>query len=111
MAEEKQRRRRLKRSATFREGFLAVLSCRVPEERGGGVEELGLEPTFLHEIVYATVRKAAGGDTAAARFIRDTVGEKAEERPGGGREPDLSGLTDGQLRELLAGKEERNEQP
>ena len=106
--EKKSPRKRLKKSRSFREGFLTVLACRVPEERGGGVEELGLEPTFLNEIVYATVKKAAGGDTAAARFIRDTVGEKTEEKPVGAEGADWSGLTDGQLRAMLTGKEEEH---
>ena len=102
------RRKRLKKTASFREGFRAVLACRVQE--GAGPEELGLEPTYLNQIVFAAVKKAAGGDTAAARFIRDTVGEKPEEEGQGSptAEPDLSGLTDEQLRAILReGREKR----
>lgn len=43
------------------------------------LREMGLEPTNANAIIMASIGKAAAGDVEAARFVRDTVGEKPTE--------------------------------
>lgn len=58
----------------------AVLSCELTEAEG--VEELkalGLDATWGVDIAVAQARRARAGDTEAARFCRDTAGDKPTE--------------------------------
>lgn len=77
-----------------------------PEEprKGEELTRLGLEPTYANAIGLAVVRKAGQGDVTAARFIRDTLGEKPEEGWCGVvrdvRALELARYTDAQLEEL-----------
>jgi len=107
---------RRKRKA-FRESLLAILSMPVDDpETYEALSKLGLDGTFQSAIDLAQVRNAQKGDTDAARFIRDTVGEKPREgleignladRPF--ETVDLTQLTDDQLRELAAAKRDSHE--
>jgi hypothetical protein len=72
--------------------------------------QLGLEPTRANAIALSTVTKAGDGDIEAARFVRDTVGEKPTDTYNLGiagkpiKSLDLSTLSDAEL-EALADSE------
>lgn len=74
------------------------------------LEKLGLEPTYSNAIALQTICKAATGDIEAARFARDTAGDKPTEalRLALSDKPiaamDLSQLSDAEL-SALADKE------
>lgn len=96
-----------RRQRTFRESVNALLQCKVQdEEQRKALEALGIDPTMLNQIQLAVYGKAAKGDVEAARFLRDTRGEKPregvdvsyEEKPLASL--DMSKLTDEQLRQL-----------
>lgn len=90
---------------TMQEIFRTLLAL-APEDpkRREELLELGITPTYAGAIGLAVVRKGSQGDVTAARFIRDTLGEKPEETALSiGRDVrslDLSGLSDEQLVEL-----------
>ena len=90
---------------SMQEIFRILLSTEPEESRKGEeLTSLGLEPTYANAIGLAVVRKASQGDVTAARFIRDTLGEKPEEGWGGVardvRALELVRYTDAQLEEL-----------
>lgn len=98
----------------FREAFAKMLLCPVRDQsQREALEELGVEPSYINLITFSNMKKAAGGDTAAARFIRDTLGQKAEREEGNGGNlfPELLQMSDEQLRALAWGieKEERGD--
>ena len=75
--------------------------------------EAGIDPTVLNAINLAVSGKAAQGDVEAARYLRDTVGEKPREGLELGNlddKPlaslDLSKLTDEQLQIIAARRAE-----
>ena len=43
------------------------------------LRKMGLDPTFANAATLAAIRKAVHGDIEAARYIRDTIGEKPTE--------------------------------
>lgn len=99
---------------TFKDSINAILSCETldPEVRAA-LEVLGLDPTVLNEVNMAVIAKGKKGDVEAARFIRDTRGEK----PVAGLEIgnldgkplasiDMSQMTDEQLKILAAQRAE-----
>lgn len=99
-----------RRQKTFRESVNALLACPVqdPEQRAA-LEALGIDPTMLNQIQIAVYGKAAKGDVEAARFLRDTRGEKPRDGidlAGDLDKPiasiDMSKLTDEQLRIIAA---------
>lgn len=99
------RRRRKKR--TFREGLQSVLACEVTDEtQWTELAEMGLEPTYLNQILRAVAEKAARGELDAARYLRDIAVDKkgaAEETKAAPLwDGDLTALTDAQLRILVA---------
>lgn len=72
----------------------------------------GIEPTFQMQMAFKAVLKACQGDIEAARFVRDTVGEKpAENMTIGVTDParldayDMSHLTEAELLELAEAAE------
>ena len=73
------------------------------------LEALGIEPSRSNAIALKTVAKAADGDIEAARFVRDTVGEKPTEAYNIGvsgkpiKSLDLTALTDEELEALADG--------
>ena len=99
---------------TFRESLLTILSMPVDDpETYEALKKLGLDGTFQSAIDLAQIRLAQKGDTDASRFVRDTVGEKPREgleignladRPF--ETVDLTQLSDEQLRELAAAKQQ-----
>ena len=99
---------------TFRESLLTILSMAPDDpEVVEHLKALGLDPTFQTAIDLAQARVAAKGDTDAARFIRDTIGEKPrDELEIGGladrpiQTIDLSKLSDDELRRLAEMKSE-----
>ena len=66
---------------TMREVLRRVLTLDVDDPRmAEGLKALGLEPSYANAIGLSVIRKAATlGDVEAARFTRDTVGEKPTE--------------------------------
>ena len=70
------------------------------------MKALGLEPSRANAIALNTVAKAGVGDIEAARFVRDTVGEKPTDTYNLGisgkpiKSLDLSGLSDAELEAL-----------
>lgn len=71
-----------------------ALSREVEGEEGERLRSLGYRGTWMDLLSQAQLEKAARGDTAAFRLVRDTL-EAAEEAE------DLRSLTDAQLRHLL----------
>lgn len=102
-----QARRRMK---TFRETLRAFLDCELSDEGQREVlEALGFAPTYMNQINLTHIRKAAEGGLDAARFIRDTLGEKPGDGAGDPADKplaclDMSGLSDEELRVLAARK-------
>ena len=98
---------RNRRYRTFRECLQTILSLEVSDESlRSELEKRGLDPSYSNAISMAAIRKAAAtGDIEAARFTRDTVGEKPTEalqmtfdKPV--KSMDLSKLTDEELEAL-----------
>lgn len=72
-----------------------------PLEEGAlrqSLEDMKLKPTYHNGILLQMVRKAAGGDLTAARYILDAAKEPGEDAPG----PDLSDVPTHVLRRLAA---------
>lgn len=72
------------------------------------LEELGLEPTYAGAMALSVLKKGSGGDVTAARYIRDTLGEKGEEErpPVPSAKVDLSRYSDEELMAMAAALEE-----
>ena len=69
-----------KRRKTSAEIMRAVLSCELTAEEGAKeLKALGLDTTWGVDIAVAQARRARAGDTEAARFCRDTAGDKPTE--------------------------------
>ncbi|MDY3281690.1 hypothetical protein [Dysosmobacter sp.] len=101
----KQRKRSLRAAA------LACLEMELPreDELRQELERRGLAPTGGQALAYRQWMKAAGGDTSAAKFLRDAAGPEEPETPAAKPAADLSGLTDEELRHL-AGRSVKCEQ-
>jgi len=103
-----------RRRKTFRESLLTILAMDVDDPTMlDHLAALGLDPTFQTAIDLAQAKIAARGDTDAARFIRDTIGEKPKDEleiGGLADRPiahiDMSKLSDDQLRQLAQVKSE-----
>ena len=99
-----------RRRKTFRESLLMILAMEPDDPTlADALRALGLDPTNQTAIDLAQVKQARKGDTDAARFIRDTVGEKPRDEIELGNlegrpfeSLDLSSLTNDQLRALAA---------
>lgn len=97
-----------KKYKTFRECMQTILSLEVSDEAlRAELEKMGLDPSYSNAISMAAIRKAAAaGDIEAARFTRDTVGEKPTEALNLGitgkpvKALDLSQLSDEELEAL-----------
>ncbi len=84
----------------------AVLKMKLPEDSPlrEELERHGLAATGAQAIFFALFRKAAAGDVSAAKFIRESAGEKVSEAaPAAIGGEDMSGLSDEALRELAGG--------
>lgn len=91
----------------FRDVFRDILSLDVTDEKvAETLQSLGLDPSFANAIGLQAILKAAQtGDIEAARFARDTIGEKPTEalqmsfdKPV--KAMDLSKLSDAELEAL-----------
>lgn len=103
----------------LREVINEVLPMEVsdPEVRAV-LESYGLNPTHEVAMVVAAIQRAERGDIEAARFIRDTRGEKPVAEVAVGnildkpvRSMDLSQLSDAELEALVDMYEERDALP
>ena len=105
-----------RKQKTFRESIKAILALQTPDpEKQAQLEELGIDATILNAINMAVSGKAAAGDVEAARYLRDTAGEKPREGLELGNlddKPlaslDMSKLTDEQLRIIAARRAEKD---
>lgn len=103
-----------RRQKTFRDSVKAIMECRVlDEEQSALLRDMGLDDTMLNQIQVAVFDKAARGDVEAARYLRDTAGEKPRDGLELGNlddKPlaslDMSKLTDEQLRIIAARRQE-----
>ena len=96
-----------KRRKSSMEIMRAVLSCEITEEQGAKeLKALGLDATWGVDIAVAQARRARAGDTEAARFCRDTAGDKPTESMNIGlydkpvKATDLTQLSDAELEAL-----------
>lgn len=100
---EKRRQRK-----TMREGFKEALKAGVTDaSMEEALKAIGLEPTMQNAILFAAIGKAMTGDIEAARFVRDTIGEKPTEAlqisaVQDVQQMDVSGLTDAELQAIIA---------
>ena len=107
--------RRLKRTQADILRQILVLDYTDPERRKL-LMQLGLSGNFADAINLSVLEKAAKGDVEAARYMRDTIGEKPRDGLEIGNldgQPlstiDLSSMTDDQLRALIAARETQSE--
>lgn len=98
--------RRQKKS--MREGFKVALQAgNLDQSRREALAALGMEDTLQNSILLAAIQKAMTGDIEAARFVRDTIGEKPTEAlqiaaVQDVQRMDVSGLTDAELQAIIA---------
>ena len=98
--------RRQKKS--MREGFKVALQAgNLDQSRREALAALGMEDTLQNSILLAAIQKAMTGDIEAARFVRDTIGEKPTEAlqiaaVQDVQQMDVSGLTDAELQAIIA---------
>ena len=73
-----------KRRKTFKEVFASLLDMKITPEQAkkleGVVQEINKDISAAEAIAIAQVHKAIRGDTPAAIFVRDTVGDKPTDR-------------------------------
>ena len=101
-AQEKQRKHR-----AMREVLKELMTLDVTDDRMHDLlTQLGLQPTNDNAVSLAQILNAVKGETEAARFVRDTLGEKPTEQYNLGvsgkpiKALDLSGMTDAELEAL-----------
>ena len=101
-AQEKSRRHR-----AMREVLKELMTLDVTDERMHELlTQLGLQPTNDNAVSLAQILNAVKGETEAARFVRDTLGEKPTENYNLStagkpiKALDLSGMTDEELEAL-----------
>lgn len=107
------------RRKLIRETINEIMPLEVADqELRAALLEAGLEPTYEVAMSFAAIKRAAKGDIEAARFIRDTRGEKPAEglvvgqlldAPVGAL--DMSKLSDAELRAIAYRAEERESLP
>lgn len=111
------RSRTMRRKRSFRESIKEILSLDISDKRKRAeLEELGIDPSILNAINLAVSGRAASGDVEAARFLRDSVGEKPREGLELGNldgKPlasiDVTGMTDDELKALAAQRADSEE--
>ena len=107
------------RRKLLRELFNEIMPQEVTEpEIREALVQAGLQPTHEVAMCYAAIKRAEKGDIEAARFIRDTRGEKPVEGLAVGQlldvpvaAMDMSKLTDDELRAIAYRLEEQEELP
>lgn len=102
VSQQKQRRHR-----AMREVLQQLMTLDTTDERMRELlQQLGLEPTNDNAVSLAQIVNACKGETEAARFVRDTMGEKPTEQYNLGvsgkpiKALDLSSLSDEELEAL-----------
>ena len=103
-----------KRKKTMRDLIEQVMPMAVDDKRlHAKLEKMGLDPSHEIAIVVAAIKKAECGDIEAARFIRDTKGEKPCDALNLGvfdgrdvRSLDLNQLSDDELIAILEEKDD-----
>jgi hypothetical protein len=105
----------LKRQKTLRELYRSAMALDVQDpETAEQLESLGLKPTYANAIVLSSLLKAGRGDIEAARFVRDTIGEKPTETMNLGvsntpvKALDMTKLSDAEL-EALADRSDEDD--
>jgi len=105
----------LKRQKTLRELYRSAMALDVQDpETARQLESLGLKPTYANAIVLSSLLKAGRGDIEAARFVRDTIGEKPTETMNLGvsntpvKALDMTKLSDAEL-EALADRSDEDD--
>jgi hypothetical protein len=105
-----------RRRKAMREVMNNIMTCDVSDETlRGMLAAAGIEPTNENAIPFAMINRAARGDVEAARFVRDTLGEKPTENYNFsvGSKPvkslDLSGYSDEELERLADGVDDEND--
>ena len=105
-AKEKRRQQRLLRDIAFE-----LLNKDVPsvDEVRSKLEERGLGHTYGDAMLLTMALKAIAGDVGAARFVRDTSGQKPAEQIdlSGGAQIDLKGMSDEELLRMMNEAEEQ----
>lgn len=102
-----------RRYKTQQECLKAILSLKVTDpDVKKALEALGLDPTYAQAVAFAQVNKAtkvADGD--AARYVRDTVGERPSERHEVlvDADADLSYLSDAELLRMASSEEDADQ--
>lgn len=105
----------LRKKKAMRELARAILDLdlKTEDEFRKELKERGIPQTEAAAVLLAQLLRARTGDTEAARFLRDTSGQKPVDNVAIGNledKPfatlDLSSLTDDQLKELAADSEE-----
>ena len=93
--------------STFRALLKQALLLDVEDEAlKQAMEKIGIEPTRQNAIVLSSIAKAGTGDIEAARWVRDTIGEKPTEQYNVAMSDkpikalDLSGMSDEELQAL-----------
>ena len=80
------------------------------------MQNAGIAPTYENAIALSMIREALKGDVAAARFIRDTLGEMPQLQVGLApsgipvKDMDLIKLSDDELRAMVARIEQQTEE-
>lgn len=107
------------RRKLIRETINEIMPLEVSDqELREALQAAGLAPSYENAMVYSALRRAAKGDIEAARFIRDTRGEKPAEslaitpildQPVSSW--DMSKLTDEELMAIAAMAEEQESLP
>lgn len=101
-----------RRRKAMREVMSSIMTCDVSDEAlRDMLAAAGIEPTNENAIPFAMISRAARGDVEAARFVRDTLGEKPTESynlsmsPKSIKSLDLAGYSDEEL-EALANQQD-----
>ena len=96
-----------RRRKAMREIMSNIMTCDVSDKELRDVlAAAGIEPTNENAIPFAMINRAARGDVEAARFVRDTLGEKPTENYNLSMSPkpikslDLAGYSDEELEAL-----------
>lgn len=107
------------RRKLIRETINEIMPLEVSDdELREALQTAGLPPTFENAMAYSALRRAAKGDIEAARFVRDTLGQKPAEslaitpildQPVASW--DMSKLTDEELMAIAAMAEEQESLP
>lgn len=101
------------RARRIRECMAVILDSPEPDEAMSDLlQAVGLEGNRRDALALAQIIKAIKGDTDAARFVRDTIGEKPRDELdiGGSLDRpiaslDMSKLSDDELRRLISDRE------